>query len=78
MKTKVFKILKWVLVGALALFVLIALFMKMVVVPMEARTECDEYARANVSELKRMTVEDAYQFLYDSCFRQRGLNPEGN
>lgn len=70
------KYLLWILGVVLVVFVVGLLFMRFVVVPGEARSECNEYALKNADEVKGMRIEEAYSFLYDSCFKQRGLRPE--
>lgn len=70
------KYLLWILGVVLVVFVVGLFFMRFVVVPGEARSECNEYALKNADEVKGMRIEEAYSFLYDSCFKQRGLRPE--
>lgn len=70
------KYLLWILGVVLVVLIVGFLFMRFVVVPGEARSECNAYALKNADEIKGMRVEEAYNFLYDSCFKQRGLKPE--
>lgn len=70
------KYLLWILGTVLMVLVAGLLFMRFIVVPWEARSECNEYALKNADQVKEMRIEDAYSFLYDSCFKQRGLKPE--
>lgn len=70
------KYFSWVLGAALVVLISGFLFMRFVVVPGEARSECNEYAFKNADKVKGMRIDDAYSFLYDSCFKERGLKPE--
>lgn len=70
------KYLLWISGVALAVLIIGLSFLRFVVVPSEARSECNAYALKNADEVKGMRIEDAYTFLYDSCFKERGLKPE--
>lgn len=58
----------------LIVLIAVALFMRFMVEPVQARKECDAYAR-EVAQGKIGTAaqKQAYDFAYTSCFRQRGL-----
>lgn len=67
----------WILGAVLALFVAGLLFMRFVVVPSEARSECDQYAREKARDQNGLSAQKTtYDLFYDSCFRQKGLRPE--
>jgi len=67
----------WTIGSIIAVLLLSILFVRFVIAPADARTECDKYARMRAaSERSVIDKERIYNLYYDSCFRQRGLSPE--
>lgn len=74
---KPIKYLAWVFGIAIVAALIVILFGRFVLAPEEARVACDKYAREGASKENNIVLQEkAYDLLYDSCFRQKGLAPE--